>query len=130
VFPILASDVVPAGDIAALITAFGMSMAAIITAVAALRNANANSQRIDDLKKENETLHDENDAKTKHNEHQDAVILDQQVKIQKWQEWGISIGRMMNQMQLQIGEQARRNTLDTLPLKRPRLPDERNDDEQ
>jgi hypothetical protein len=130
VFPILASDVVPAGDIAALVTAFGMSMAAIITAVAALRNANANSQRIDDLKKENEQLHAENAAKTQHNEHQDAIILDQQVKIQKWNEWGISVGRRLNQMQLQIGEQAQHTALDTLILKRPRLPEEQNDDER
>jgi hypothetical protein len=129
VLPVFASDF-PAGEISAVVTAVGMSLAAIITAIAALRNANANAARVDDLIKENDKLHAENNAKTAHNEHQDAIILDQQVKIQKWHEWGVSVGRMLKQMQLQIGEQARRNTLDTLPLKRPALPDERNDDER
>jgi hypothetical protein len=117
-------------DVALLITAIGGSVAAIITAIAALRNSNANAQRVDMLVKENEKLHAENDAKTKHNEHQDAVILDQQVKIQKWHEWGISVGRMLNYLQLQVGAQEHRQNLDTLPLRRPRLPEERNDDEQ
>jgi hypothetical protein len=116
-------------ELAALITAIGVSVAGIITAIAALKNANANALRIDDLKKENVQLRAENDAKTEHNKHQDAIILDQQIKIQKWHEWGLTVGRMLNQMQLQIGEQSKRNVLDTLPM-RSRLPDERSDDEQ
>jgi hypothetical protein len=129
VFSVLALDVVPAGDVAALVTAFGMSVAAIITAIAALRNANANAKRVDDLIKENEQLHAENNAKTKHNEYQDAIILEQHVKIEKWHEWGMHIGRVMNQMQLQIGLFSQRSVDDTLPLRVPQLPDTHTDDE-
>jgi hypothetical protein len=119
-----------AGDIAALFTAIGMSTAAIITAIAALRNANASAKRVDDLQKENERLKTDDDAKTKHNEHQDAVILDQAIKIEKWHEWGDRIGREFNQMQLRLGmyeaAQARAEKRDkhaTGPL--PKLPAEK-----
>lgn len=117
-------------DIALLITAIGGSAAAIITAIAALRNANANARRVDDLIKENEKLHAENDAKTEHNQQQDAVIVDQQSelnqtrhKIDQWHEWGARVGRLMNQMQLQLGsvEAMQREQHTTAPL--PMLPD-------
>ena len=104
-------------DIALLVTAIGGSLAAILTAVAALRNANANSKRVDDILKANQNLQTEMAQKTEHNEFQDALILDQQVKLQKWATWGDRVGRNMNEMQLMIGwRQQHGDPDDTLPL--------------
>lgn len=111
-------------DVALLITAIGGAFAAIVTSLAALRNSNYNADKLKTLEKENERLRAENDKKTQHNDYQDAVILEQQSKIQKWSAWGDRIGRQMNEMQLQIGyqQQARpmqKSNDDTQPLRRP-----------
>jgi hypothetical protein len=105
-------------DIALLVTAIGGSLAAILTAVAALRKVNADAARVDALIKENEALKIEMQQKTEHNTFQDALILDQQIKIQKWQTWGDKMGRALNEMQLIIGYQKWRqdDPEDTLQL--------------
>jgi hypothetical protein len=113
------------GELAALITAIGVSLAGIITAIAALKNSNANAQRFAELTKENEKLHAELDDKTEHNDQQDAIILNQQIRIDKYQIAFDRMGRKMNQMQLQIG-QYQYSHHETGPL--PRLPDEKDDD--
>ena len=92
-------------DIALLITAIGGSLAAILTAIAALRKVNADAARVDALVKENAALKIEMAQKTEHNAFQDELILDQQIKIQKWQTWGDKMGRALNEMQLIIGYQ-------------------------
>jgi len=88
-------------DIALLMGA----LAAILTSVAALRKVNADAGRVDTLIKENEALKIEMAQKTEHNSFQDELILDQQIKIQKWQTWGDKMGRALNEMQLIIGYQ-------------------------
>lgn len=112
-------------ELAALVTAVGVSLAGIMTAVAALVNANNSKQRMDDLEKanqrlveENKRLSAENDDKTKHNTYQDAVILDQHRKIEMWHGWGERIGRQLNTMQLAIGaaQQEQKSHKDTRPL--------------
>lgn len=111
-----------AGDISAIL----MAVAALIGSYAALISARNSAAKIVDLEKENAKLRAENDAKTVHNAQQDAIIMDQQVKIEKWHHWGTHIGRVMNQMQLQIGAY-QHSQHDTLPL--PKLPDEKVEDE-
>jgi hypothetical protein len=119
-------------EIAALITAFGISVAAIITASAALTNARNSKQIVDQLRREIVKLKE-------HNIHQDKLLVDREVelsrlrhenevlkeKIRLWHEWGQMIGRAMNEMQLMIGaltshEQAD-DTTGTTPL--PAMPD-------
>jgi hydroxyethylthiazole kinase-like sugar kinase family protein len=90
-------------DIALLVTAIGGSLAAILTAIAALRKVNADAARVDALVKENAALKVEMAQKTQHNTFQDELILDQQIKLQKWATWGDKMGRAMNEMQLMIG---------------------------
>jgi hypothetical protein len=107
-----------AAELAALITAFGVSLAGIMTALAALMNARNNATKISELEHENARLHEMNEEKTAHNEYQDAVIMDQQRKIEQWAKWGERVGRQMNKMQLQIGAPKQSND-DTLPLKLP-----------
>lgn len=98
------------GELAALITAIGVSLAGIITAIAALRNSNYNALKVKDLEDrvakltvENDRLCADNQLKSAHNEMQDRIILDQEIKIGKWQAWGQSMGRAMNVMQLEYG---------------------------
>ncbi len=101
-------------ELAALITAVGVSIASIMTAIAALINARNNAAiaaaRIDALEKENKD-------KTEHNEFQDAVIFNQQRKLDQWSKWGDRVGRKMNEMELQIGYQRRKPSKDdTQPI--------------
>jgi len=98
------------GEIAALITAIGISSAAILTAIAALINARNSASRVEilqtqikELQTNNEMLRADNTAKTEHNEIQDRVIFAQSIKISKWYEWGQQIGRALNEQQLIIG---------------------------
>src|SRR5512137_1707901 len=98
------------GELAALITAIGVSLAGIITAIAALRNSNYNATKAKDLEEkiarletENDRLTADNQLKTAHNEMQDRIILDQAIKIDKWHAWGQSMGRAFNVMQLEYG---------------------------
>lgn len=123
------------GEFAALITAIGASLAGILGAIAALVAARNNAARVDalqienkkllsrieELESENKKLRTANDDKTEHNEKQDRVILDQQIKINKWQEWGDRVGRQLNEMWLVVGayEQSRghkRKWHDTKPI--------------
>jgi hypothetical protein len=97
-------------ELAALITATGAAIGAILMAIAALINARNNAAKVDilqdrikSLEKDNEFLRRENEEKSLHNEHQDQVILAQQIKINKWQEWGQVVGRALNQYQLVVG---------------------------
>src|SRR5512137_2976425 len=97
-------------ELAALITACGVSIAGILTAIAALRNSMYSAQRVKDLegdvarlKQENEDLRATAAQNAEHTEAQDRVILDQQVKIGKWHAWGQSMGRAFNVMQLEYG---------------------------
>lgn len=110
------------GELAALITAIGVSIAGIITSIAALMNARNSATRVDALEKENKRLSDENDKKSFHNEMQDQVIMDQVHKIGQWQAWGERIGRKMNIMELQIGayQQRKQSNEDTQPIKMPK----------
>ncbi len=112
-------------DVALLITALGGSIAAIITAIAALRNSNYSAAKIADLQEANKKLEAQNDRLLKENEdershsnYQDEIILDQHQKIERWQQWGGRIGRQMNQLQLQIGaqQQSKSSMDDTQPL--------------
>ena len=112
------------GEVAALITALGGSIAGILMALAALRNARYSKERADILQKQIEVLSKaivERDQEVtllkQHNVDQDRVLLDreQQVaslrkenevlnqKIAKWHEWGVSMGRVLNQLQLEVG---------------------------
>lgn len=132
------------GDLAALVTACGVSLAGILTAVAALISARNNAARVDvlqeqikSLKADNERLKQENDDKTTHNYRQDAVIVAQQSeierqksKIEKWFAWSNEIGRVLNQQALILGmyeSQRKPDQKTTAPL--PPLPAERNEDE-
>jgi hypothetical protein len=97
-------------ELAALITALGVSIAGIITAIAALRNANYNAtkakdleERINGLRTENKQLQEENKRVKEHSDLQDRVIVEQQGKINKWQVWGDRLGREFNVMQLEYG---------------------------
>jgi len=105
-------------DIALLITAIGGSLAACLTAIAALRKVNSDAARVDALIKENSQLKIEMQQKTEHNTFQDELILDQQIKIAKWQVWGDKMGRALNEMQLVIGyrQQHADDPEDTLQL--------------
>lgn len=98
------------GELAALITAIGVSSAAILTAIAALRNANYSAAKVKDLQEQivtlqadNEKLKVANRRARDHSEMQDRIILDQQIKINKWQAWGQAMGRAFNVMQLEYG---------------------------
>lgn len=93
------------GDIALLITAIGGSLAGIITAIAALRNSNYSKDKIHDLEKENQRLSDAYEKEHAHSRAQDEIIFDQHRKLERWGQWGDSIGRQMNQMDLRIGAQ-------------------------
>lgn len=109
-------------ELAALITAIGVSLAGILTSIAALMNARNNADKIVELQHDNDRLRADNDAKSQHNEYQDAVIMDQQRKIEQWAHWGDRIGRQLNQMQLQLGDpqtSKRRPQDETMPLSLP-----------
>jgi hypothetical protein len=108
-------------ELAALITAIGVSLAGILTSIAALMNARNNADKIAALQKDNDHLRDDNLRKSQHNEYQDNVILDQQRKIDQWARWGDRIGRQLNELQLQMGLQYSRSRPndETQPLKSP-----------
>ena len=125
-------------ELAALITACGVSIAGIITAIAALRNANYSAAKVRDLETQIETLREENESlraenetlrrdvqhEREHSRMQDEIIFNQQVKIGKWQRWGQEIGRAFNIMQLEYGAVAKQQDADkkqTGPL--PELPE-------
>lgn len=98
------------GELAALITAFGVSLAGIITAVAALRGSNYSAQKMKDLETsvarlqtENDRLRADNQQAHLHMNVQDTVILDQTIKIEKWHDWGQRMGQALNQLQLENG---------------------------
>lgn len=108
-------------DIAGLITAIFMGIAAVITSIAALRSANANHDRVDALEKENTRLRERAKDEHEHSEYQDEIIFSQHRKLDHWAEWGIKIGRKMNQMELEIGQyryglEMPRTIHDTQPL--------------
>lgn len=98
------------GEIAVLVTAVGVSLAAILTSVAALINARNSKDIVERLRAEILKLQE-------HNIDQDRLIFDREVelgqlkrenvvlteKIRLWHEWGQTIGRAMNKMQLMIG---------------------------
>jgi hypothetical protein len=98
------------GELAALITAFGVSLAGILTAIAALRGANYSALKVKDLESritglqlDNERLRAENQQAHLHSGIQDTVILDQNIKIEKWHDWGQRMGQAFNQLQLENG---------------------------
>jgi hypothetical protein len=118
------------GELAALITAIGVSLAGIITAIAALRGANYNALKVKDLetqlasvRAENERIKQQNQQQQQHMNIQDGFILDQQIKISKWHDWGQRMGRAFNVMQLEYGTltQHREDRKQTGPL--PALPE-------
>jgi len=105
------------GEIAALVTAFGISLAAILTSIAALINARNSKDIVERLRTEIVKLQDHIAKLKEHNIQQDTLLvmreaeLDQvkrenaalNKKIELWQEWGQTVGRKMNEMQLMIG---------------------------
>lgn len=125
------------GEWAAMITAIGTSIAAILAALAALRNARYSKERvvilqeqIDVLKQAISDKSHEVDLLKEHNIDQDAVLIgrDNQIaelraeneelrnKISKWHEWGIEMGRVLNQLQLEVGFLHRHSMGETAPL--------------
>lgn len=106
-----------AAEIAALITACGVALAGIITSIAAVISARNSAVMVDRLKDEIRKLHEHNEIQdaalieresivnrlTMENRQQKKEIESLQNKIAKWQEWGVTVGRMMNEMQLEIG---------------------------
>lgn len=125
------------GLITALITALGGSVAGILMALAALRSARYSKERVQVLEKQIEVLSKaivERDQEIillqRHNVDQDAILVDreQQIdklhkeneasnqKIAKWHEWGVSMGRVLNQLQLEVGFLQRRSGGETAPL--------------
>lgn len=120
-------------ELAALITAIGVSIGGVITAIAALKNSNANALRMGALEKENEQLkaesvrlrsesdrlREQNELKTLHNERQDETIIKQQSDLNRYQMALDRSGRQINQLQLSIGalqREASEHRHDTLPL--------------
>ena len=105
------------GEIAALVTAFGVSMAAILTAIAALLNARNGKDIAERLRGSLQDARQEITDLQEHNVHQDKLLLVREVelgqmkrensalnrKVELWQDWGDRVGQTMNQMQLTIG---------------------------
>ncbi len=117
-------------EIAALITACGMALAAILTAIAALRNS-ANSKEVVEKLKGQIAEQDKAISTLKdHNAFQDRLLLDRETKIDaltrenkelrdkinKWQEWGLTVGRLLNETQLEVGYLMQQSKRQTAPL--------------
>lgn len=115
-----------AGEIAALL----MAAAALITAISNARNG---KDTADKLRKQIDLAQEQNSELLKHNEYQDALLLDRETKIsnlkreiEQWQGWSTKVGRTINTMHLEIGrlqqERHTKPTKTTRPL--PELPDD------
>ncbi len=118
------------GELAALITALGVSIGAIITSIAALLNARNNKEAADRLREDIKKLHDHNEVQDSillerestinklraENETQKKVIEALQGKISRWQDWGITVGRLMNELQLEVGYLTSQSKKQTAPL--------------
>lgn len=123
------------------ISAIGIAIAAIITAFAALRNSSNSKEVVERLKEEVSKLRDklieerkvadEEISKLKdHNTFQDEVLINREKKIDaltaenkelrdkigKWHEWGLSIGRLLNETQLSVGYLMSNSKKQTAPL--------------
>lgn len=93
-------------EIAALIGA----AAAFLTALSAWTNARNSKDVADKLRREVDELKAERKSLLAHNDYQDEILIDRerqiirlQRKLEQWAAWGQTVGRMMNEMQLQIG---------------------------
>jgi len=110
-------------ELAGLITALGISIAAVLTAIAALRNTANSKEVVEHLRMELTDLTDNITRLKEHNVYQDELLMAREMKIDqltrerdaanvkitelqekvnKWQDWGFTMGRMMNQMQLEF----------------------------
>ena len=135
------------GEWAALITAIGVSVGAVITAIAALVNARNSAALVEHLRAEMTDQTSQIEILKANNLAQNALVMDREVaigklqksnldlekrlsekdseigrlneKIRLWQEWGFNVGRIMNEMQLELGFLTR-NKSQTGPL--PPLP--------
>lgn len=126
-----------AAELAALITALGVSIGAVLTATAAIISARNSAATVEHLKLEVAELQAHNaeqdralisresdlnilrransdlQARLEQKDMEIASLID---KIDKWQSWGFNIGRLLNEMQLEIGFLTKKKTGPLPPL--------------
>lgn len=137
----------PAQDLALIIgaiaTLLGVGVAGTITAIAALRNSNYSAARIKDLEERFAESEKDRQAARKRVNFLKRLLMQRESEInrllardQNWTAWGDTVGKMINQLQLEVGalrmqlKQKSDHMEDTQPIPAtPRPPsDDRPDD--
>lgn len=102
------------GEIAAIIAAIGtllgVGIAGTITAIAALRNSNYNAIKITDVEERLEQSEKERRTARKRIRFLEKILMDRESEInrllsrdKRWSEWGDTVGKLINQLQLEVG---------------------------
>lgn len=136
------------GEIAAIIAAIktmlGVGLAGTITAIAALRNSNYNAARVSDLEQRITLAEKERKAAHKRITFLKRLAMQRESEInrllsrdEKWSAWGDTVGKLINQLQLEVGalqmqllqKEGHIHTGDTQPVPAvPRPPEDRPED--
>ena len=98
------------GELAALITAFGVSLGAVVTAIAALRNANYSAAKVADLNQRVAAAEAREVNARRRVNYLKRLLLQREsennrllAREKNWQRWGDQVGRMLNELQLEVG---------------------------
>jgi hypothetical protein len=99
-----------AAVIAAIGTLLGVGVAGTLTAIAALRNSNYNAGKVKDLEERVSAAERQAKSAKKRVGFLKRLLLQREsennrllARDKKWQEWGDTVGRLINQLQLEVG---------------------------
>jgi hypothetical protein len=99
-----------AAVIAAVGTLLGVGVAGTLTAIAALRNSNYNAGKVKDLEDRVSAAEQQAKVAKRRVGFLKKLLLQREsennrllARDKKWQEWGDTVGRLINQLQLEVG---------------------------